>query len=510
MNKRRKKEYAFLLLAGMILLSGCQNGSGEKQVLVQAEKRDGVVMAAEKENGEWEVKKTEQDKHEEDGKNLAKEKENEADGESKDGKSKDGKTIEPEPEAADIPVDDYEAWNALLEENACSQEFMQALEAFSYESASQVLAQEEGNGNFSPLSLYYALALAECGAEERTSEELLQALGMADKEELALACKKLYRQLYYREERQRGEYQAYGEGEYQSALQLRNSLWLSNAFTFRQEYQDKAGSDFYASIYPADFRLPETGKVMGKWISEQTNGVLEPEISVDPDTALCILNTLYFYGGWDTKFSKERTKNEEFTLEDHTKIQCSMMNRTEEFGSFRKGDGYTMAGLNTNNNCQMVILLPDRDRNVAEFLQDKDRLKESLGAVDAMDDGGWQSGKVIWKVPKFSFGSSYPLEGILQQMGVQKMFDREQADFSGLSPEKPLWVSKVIQESHIGIDEEGVEGAAYTMLAVCGAGMPKEGEEAEMICDRPFIYGIRDRYSGAWLFIGVCRNPNAG
>ena len=45
------------------------------------------------------------------------------------------------------------------------------------------------------------------------------------------------------------------------------------------------------------------------------------------------------------------------------------------------------------------------------------------------------------------------------------------------------------------------------MLAVCGAGMPQDKEVAEMICDRPFIYGIRDGHSGAWLFIGVCQNP---
>ena len=110
-----------------------------------------------------------------------------------------------------------------------------------------------------------------------------------------------------------------------------------------------------------------------------------------------------------------------------------------------------------------------------------------------------------WKLPKFSFGSSYDLIENLSKMGLEKMFDEENADFSGISDET-LWVSQVIQESHIGVDEEGIEGAAYTMLAVSGAGMPRE-EVAEMICDRPFIYGIQDVHSGAWLFIGICQNP---
>lgn len=478
MKNRFKRWHVFLALAGvgMMIFAGCKGRGEEELTIVQEGKGDGIVMAAEQERSE--------------------------------DKGAGEKIREPEPEAVNIQADDYKAWNALIDENSCSEEFAQALADFSYRSASQVLAQEEGNGNYSPLSLYYALALAGTGAKGETAGELLGVLGMESKEDLALGCRNLYRQLYYREERQRGQYEAYGEGEFQSALKLRNSLWLSDAFSFRQEYRDGAERDFYASIHPADFALPETGKVMGEWISDQTNGVLAPSFSVDPNTALCMINTLYFYGGWDTRFSAERTKAEDFNLDDGRTTECQMMNRNEDFGLFRKGDGYTMSCLNTNNNCRMVVLLPDKGRRAEEFLLDKDKLAESLGAVDEMDDGGWQRGKIIWKMPKFSFGSSYSLEESLQKMGIRRMFDGEQADFSGISPDKPLWVSQVIQESHIGVDEEGVEGAAYTMLAVCGAGMMEEEKEVEMFCDRPFIYGIQDRYSGTWLFIGVCRNPN--
>ena len=88
------------------------------------------------------------------------------------------------------------------------------------------------------------------------------------------------------------------------------------------------------------------------------------------------------------------------------------------------------------------------------------------------------------------------------------MFDPQQAEFGKIS-ESPLFVSAVIQETHIGIDEEGVEGAAYTMMAMEGADAMIDGEQkAEMILDRPFIYGIRDNATGAWLFMGICRDPS--
>lgn len=477
-----KKWYSFSLAicAGMIILNGCKSSGGEEMSLMQTEIQEQIVTATEQEKENEEFMAAEQT-----GENIT----------------------EPEPEAVDIPADDFTAWNKLLEENECSKEFMQALTDFSYRSASQVLAQEEGNGNFSPLSLYYALALAESGAEKETDKELLSVLGMESKEELSEACRKLYQQLYYREKWQKERMSMYGEMDVQAACKLRNSLWLSNAFSFRQEYSDRAAGNFYASVHPVDFALPETGKAMGQWVSDQTNGVLAPELMIEPTTALCILNTLYFYGGWEKEFPKEQTKTEEFTLADGTTTECSMMNRSELMGTFRKGDGYTLSCLYTNNDCRMVILLPDRDRTEEEFLQDKDKLAESLGAAENMDNGSWQMGKVVWKMPKFSFGSSYSLESSLSQMGIQQMFDRQKADFSGISPEKPLWVSQVIQESHIGVDENGVEGAAYTMMALAAGAVLDEGNEVEMFCDRPFIYGIQDCSSKAWLFIGVCREP---
>jgi serpin B len=66
------------------------------------------------------------------------------------------------------------------------------------------------------------------------------------------------------------------------------------------------------------------------------------------------------------------------------------------------------------------------------------------------------------------------------------------------------FISNIQQKAHISIDENGVEASAYTEIAIAGAAMP-EGR-AEMILDRPFIYGIQSRY-GDLLFIGVCNNP---
>ena len=106
-------------------------------------------------------------------------------------------------ESAEIPADDYEAWNALLSENDISQEFRDSLACFAFDSGSAVLSEEEGNAVFSPLSLYYALSILGTGASGETETEIMEALGVGDKAELADQCAKLYRRYAYTEEREK-------------------------------------------------------------------------------------------------------------------------------------------------------------------------------------------------------------------------------------------------------------------------------------------------------------------
>ena len=138
---------------------------------------------------------------------------------------------------------------------------------------------------------------------------------------------------------------------------------------------------------------------------------------------------------------------------------------------------------------------------VKDFLESPQKLRDAL----EVREEDWIRGKVIWKVPKFDFGTSYSLNDTLKAMGMERMFG-SQAEFGGISPET-MRVSEVIQETHIGVDENGVEGAAYTMMAIARGAMIESEEMAEMILDRPFLFGIRDDSHGIWLFLGVYRNP---
>jgi serpin B len=90
------------------------------------------------------------------------------------------------------------------------------------------------------------------------------------------------------------------------------------------------------------------------------------------------------------------------------------------------------------------------------------------------------------------------------------------ADFSGIT-DHLAYISSLTQETHIAVNEDGVEASAFTEMGFAGA-MPPE-DRAEMILNRPFIFGITayvsypDTNSCGSIetpyFIGICENPTA-
>ena len=392
------------------------------------------------------------------------------------------------PEA--VGFDDYEAKYAIREANQITDSFANAFDDFAYQTASSLLNDNaDTNVNYSPLSLYYALAVAASGAEGQTQQELLDLLGVADADTLAEQCGNLYRLLYTDNE--------------VSQLKIATSLWLDNEvngqeITFKDSFLDGATSNFYVSAYSVDFAEQAAGEAMAAWVTENTNGMLTPQITTDAEQLLSILNTVYFYDQWIDRFDASETAADTFYLADSSSVECDFMNQTFASSSYVRGNNYTRSQLALKNSGSMIFVLPDEGVDVASLVSSPDVLQEVLTGGEGV------SGEVIWQIPKFSFGFSANLADMLHSLGINAAFNTD-ADFSGIT-DAMAFISGINQETHIAIDENGVEASAFTQIDYAGAAMP-EGR-AEMILNRPFIYAVTAS-NGMILFVGICNNPVA-
>ncbi|NLB78808.1 MAG: serpin family protein [Clostridiaceae bacterium] len=383
--------------------------------------------------------------------------------------------------------DDNETWRTIREKNPVDDGFIAALNDFSYKTGALLLANEGKNINYSPLSLYYALSVAASGAGSETETQLLTLLGVSNSQMLTEQCGNFYRTLY--------------KDNTIGKLKIANSIWLDDDLNgdpilFKDDFVKRATKNFYASSHSVDFSKEETGKAMADWISTNTNKTLSPTIETDPEQILSILNTVYFYDQWIDRFDKNKTAEDVFYPSIGSEVKFDFMNQTYGSAGFNKGKGFTRASLGLKNAGRMVFILPDEGVSPYELLTTPTQMKETF------EGGENYSGEVVWKIPKFSFGSKLTMTDVLKSLGVNSAFTPN-ADFSGIT-DHMAYITELRQETHIAIDEDGVEASAFTEIHYAGAA-PPEGR-ADMILNRPFIYGITAQ-NGSLLFVGVCENP---
>lgn len=152
----------------------------------------------------------------------------------------------------------------------------------------------------------------------------------------------------------------------------------------------------------------------------------------------------------------------------------------------------------------MLLIVPDE----GAFLEVEAQLTASESADSLLDrvvEALGPEQEVALVLPKFEFRTQAGLRDALQALGMRTAFDAESADFSAMSTEEQLYISDVVHEAYVAVDEEGTEAAAATAVIVRAAGLP--AQPVELVIDRPFIFALRDLGTGALLFLGRVIDP---
>lgn len=106
-------------------------------------------------------------------------------------------------------------------------------------------------------------------------------------------------------------------------------------------------------------------------------------------------------------------------------------------------------------------------------------------------------------LPKLKVEESYDLKPPLSSMGIRNAFDPGQADFTGMSAKKDLFISQVIHKAFVEVNEEGTEAAAATGVLMMRSRVPTMTFKA----DHPFLFFIRHNKSQTILFFGRLCSP---
>lgn len=335
-----------------------------------------------------------------------------------------------------------------------------------------------------------ALAMTANGAEGDTLREMEEVLcgGMA--------INKLSAELY--------NYTASLASTDDAKFNMANAIWVTSnpSFSINKNFVNTVTNTFDADIIAAD--LPNSIGAINDWAKEETFGMI-PEILKDGDldelSVMVLLNALAFDALWANQPSDNSCFEDTFKGIDEKVQKATFM--WADCNGYVEGKGVTGIVKNyKNGNYAFLALLPEGDvYDYAASLEGKDLLKlydnretASLG-VD-----------VRAKMPHFSYDCSIEMADVLAKMGMPRAFDSGAADFSalGVDTRGNLYISRVIQKTHIDLDNSGTRAAAVTALIEKAECAPQKSYSVEL--DRPFIYAIIDTENGLPIFIGICDN----
>lgn len=345
----------------------------------------------------------------------------------------------------------------------------------------------------SPHSISVALAMTYAGARGNTEKQMAEVLHFTlSQERLHNAFNALDLELAKRP-------QAVEKDGFK--LHICNAAWGQKDYSFLQSYLDVLAVNYGSGLQLLDFMSdPEQCRItINNWVAEQTEDRIKdllPPGSLSALTRLVLTNAIYFKAGWLYPFDEDLTSDAPFFTLDDQEITVSMMGQMGTFGyTAEKGYYQAVEILYKGEEVSMVILLPAPGR-FEEF-----EASLSVVFINNIIERITLQGLDL-HMPKFSFKWKDSLVEILSSMGMTDAFIGGVADFSGIDGSYRLSIMDIFHQSFIAVNEAGTEAAAATAVVIGETSLPDS-----MTINRPFIFLIRDRITGAILFLGRVLNP---
>ncbi|KAI2648716.1 Leukocyte elastase inhibitor [Labeo rohita] len=360
----------------------------------------------------------------------------------------------------------------------------------------------EGNASanvfYSPLSISAALSMLSLGAGGNTASQMSRALHFPEAEaEIHAGFTKLLSEI--------------NKAGAPYALSLASRLYGEQSYTFVEKFLSDTKRLYEAELETVNFiSNADAARIdINTWVEKQTQEKIKDllaEGDVDSLSRLVLVNAIYFKGNWEKTFGEEHTKEVQFKINKNESKPVQMM--------FQKAK-FPLAFI-PEMNCQ-ILELPYAGKDLSMLIMLPNDMEDDSTGLQKLESALTYENFVEWtrpdkmdllevqvSLPRFRLEETYDMKALLMSLGMVDAFDLQRADFSGLSPNNDLVLSKVVHKSFVEVNEEGTEAAAATgavMMMRCL--MRPERFHA----DHPFLFFIRHNPSKSVLFYGRFCSP---
>jgi serpin B len=285
-------------------------------------------------------------------------------------------------------------------------------------------------------------------------------------------------------------------------VRLANRQFPDTDFATVDGYDERLATYFGARVEPLPLKADSEGSRarINDWVAEQTEDLipdLVPPGLLGPDSELVLVNALYLEADWALPFGKYGTEDADFTRLDGSTVTVPLMHELELRGPAVTTDTYAATEIPyEGNELSMLVVVPAEGR----YADVEAQLAEGL--VDEIDAAATGRAVELF-LPRFESDGALDLRPLIEgDLGVTGIFG---AGYDGIAP--GITLESAVHAADIAVDEQGTVAAAATALEFPSSGPPEP--EVTVRADRPFLYLIRHRPTGAVLFLGRVLDPSA-
>lgn len=337
----------------------------------------------------------------------------------------------------------------------------------------------------SPVSAAYLMAMLANGANGNTQSEIMRTLNLDGTSLKSL--NEAYKSMINTSARL----------DSRTKINIANCIAVNRSVELKADYVKAMQSLYDANVESMDFGSPKSVGNINAWCSKQTNGMIPKIIDQLDNSALAVLmNAVYFNGTWADRFDKTLTKTENFRGYTRDIKRVPMMYQNSKL-MYTDNSNYAAVQLPYGNGSYaMTVILPAEGKSVEDIA--KSLTADGLNKMN----GSMKECVVDLKMPRFTTSTETQLNKPISELGAPSMFISGKADFSKMSNAN-VFVSTMLQKAKIEVSEEGTKAAAVTAgIVMMTALRPEEPRHVVFHANRPFIYMITQRNTGAIFFIG--------
>ena len=297
-------------------------------------------------------------------------------------------------------------------------------------------------------------------------------------------------------------------------LDIANRLYVNENFSLEDNFTDSTKKCYGANVTTLDFvKVNDTLEEINSWIDEKTNGRINKMVSdksLNSSSKSLLVNGISFHGKWKSSFDASNTRKEDFVILnpnssdlEHSKfVKVDMMKQKHEYEHCYPKDiaAEFLKMPFEGDELSMLFALPKEIDGINDVLKNISKFNYSECFIQKK-----LKHEIDVELPKFDFKTNTNVKKLMQNIGVQDMFDSNKADFPGIDGEVSL--DEIVHDVVIKINEAGSVAGADAKTQSKSRSMK---EDYEFHVDRPFLFMITENHYGTILFIGKVVDPTDG